>query len=98
MLVAKAARRRWKEILILGGYVAMFVPWLFLGRTQFLYYMLPAVPFMCLGMVAGLRALPRRVRVRSAQVYAGMVCVAALAYMPVWLGLRVAWFRLPLIP
>ena len=29
----------------------MFLPWFVVGRTQFIWYMLPAVPFMCLGVV-----------------------------------------------
>ena len=97
MLVAKAARGRWKEIVILGTYLALFVPWLFLGRTQFLFYLLPAVPFMCLGVVAALRALPRRIRFRSATAFATLVVAAAAAYLPVWLGLGVDWVRLPLL-
>ena len=43
---------RWQEAVCFGGYAAMYVPWLFVGRTQFIFYMLPAVPFMCLGVVA----------------------------------------------
>jgi dolichyl-phosphate-mannose--protein O-mannosyl transferase len=97
VLVAKAARRRWKEIVILGSYLALFLPWVFLGRTQFLSYMLPAVPFMCLGVVAGLRALPRGTQRRAAIAFAALACAAAAAYLPVWLGLRIEWFRLPLI-
>jgi dolichyl-phosphate-mannose-protein mannosyltransferase len=97
VLLAKAARRRWKEILIVGSYLALFVPWIFLGRTEFLFYMLPAVPFMCLGMVAALRALPGRVQRRSATAFAALACAAAFAYLPVWLGLNIEWFRLPLL-
>jgi dolichyl-phosphate-mannose--protein O-mannosyl transferase len=96
-LLAKSVRRRWKEIVILGGYLALFAPWIFLGRTEFLFYMLPAVPFMCLGVVAALRALPRRLQRRSATAFAAMACAAAAAYLPVWLGLNVEWFRLPLL-
>jgi dolichyl-phosphate-mannose--protein O-mannosyl transferase len=97
VLLVKAARRRWKEIVIVGSYLALFVPWIFLGRTQFLFYMLPAVPFMCLGVVAAIRALPRRLRLRCATAFAALACAAAVAYLPVWLGLGVEWFRLPLL-
>jgi dolichyl-phosphate-mannose-protein mannosyltransferase len=97
VLAAKAVRRRWREIVILGAYLALFVPWMFLGRTQFLFYMLPAVPFMCLGVVAALRALPSRVHLRSAATFATLTVAAAAAYLPVWLGWSVAWFRPPLL-
>jgi dolichyl-phosphate-mannose--protein O-mannosyl transferase len=97
VLLAKATRRRWKEIVILGSYLALFAPWMFLGRKQFLFYMLPAVPFMCLGVVAALHALPRRLRLRCATAFAALACAAAAAYLPVWLGLSVEWFRLPLL-
>jgi dolichyl-phosphate-mannose-protein mannosyltransferase len=97
VLLAKAARRRWKEIVILGSYLSLFLPWVFLGRTQFLFYMLPAVPFMCLGVVAALRALPERLWRRAATAFGAVACVAAAAYLPVWLGLNVEWFRLPLL-
>jgi dolichyl-phosphate-mannose--protein O-mannosyl transferase len=97
LLAVKATRGRWKEIVILGTYLALFAPWIFLARTQFLFYMLPAVPYMCLGMVAALRALPGRLRVRSATAFTALACVAAAAYLPVWLGLNVQWFRLPLL-
>jgi dolichyl-phosphate-mannose--protein O-mannosyl transferase len=97
VLVVKAARRRWKEIVILGAYLAMFLPWVFLGRTQFLFYMLPAVPFMCLGMVAGLRVLPPRTGARAAIVFAIVFVLTAAAYLPAWLGLGIRWIRLPLL-
>ena len=38
----------WRDALIFGGYGAMFLPWLAVPRSQFIFYMLPAVPFMCL--------------------------------------------------
>jgi dolichyl-phosphate-mannose--protein O-mannosyl transferase len=53
-------------------------------RSQFLFYMLPAVPFMCLGVAAILRALPRR-----AGSVAGVACIVisaitAVLYLPSW--------------
>lgn len=97
VLVVKAIKRRRKETVVLSCYLGLFVPWFFFGRTDFLFYMLPAVPFMCLGVVAALRTVPGRAQARVATGYAALACLAAAAYLPVWLGLRVEWFRLPLI-
>jgi dolichyl-phosphate-mannose--protein O-mannosyl transferase len=86
-------RRRWQEVLVMGGYTAMYVPWLFLSRTQFIHYMLPAVPFMALGTVAALRSLPRRIRQGAARGLALAASVSAAAYMPWWLYLKApAWW------
>ena len=38
----------------------MYLPWFLVPRSQFFSYMLPAVPFMCLGVVAVTRSLPER--------------------------------------
>jgi dolichyl-phosphate-mannose-protein mannosyltransferase len=40
------------EAVIVSGFVFALAPWLLLGerKEQFLYYLLPAVPFMCLGL------------------------------------------------
>jgi dolichyl-phosphate-mannose--protein O-mannosyl transferase len=86
-------RRRWQEVLVMGGYMAMYVPWLFLSRTQFIHYMLPAVPFMALGTVAALRSLPRRIGRGAARGLALAASVSAAAYMPWWLYLKApAWW------
>ncbi|MCX5974991.1 MAG: hypothetical protein NTU59_10080 [Coprothermobacterota bacterium] len=47
---------RWREFgkfrdaFLVSGYCAALLPWLFLGGRGFLYYMLPAVPFMALSL------------------------------------------------
>jgi dolichyl-phosphate-mannose-protein mannosyltransferase len=58
LLVRVARGRRWSEVVAAGGFVLLYRPWLAIPRTQFLFYMLPAVPFMALGLVAVLRSLP----------------------------------------
>jgi dolichyl-phosphate-mannose-protein mannosyltransferase len=52
------ARRDWRPAAVLGMVATAIVPWVrddLDGRTMFLFYALPAVPFMCLGLalVAG---------------------------------------------
>jgi dolichyl-phosphate-mannose-protein mannosyltransferase len=48
------------ETIILAGFVAGYIPWLLITRREaFLYYVLPAVPFLCLALahvVAGISA------------------------------------------
>jgi dolichyl-phosphate-mannose-protein mannosyltransferase len=102
LLVYRVARyRSWQEMVVLGGYVLLYGPWLVIPRTQFLFYMVPAVPFMALGLVAVLRSLPSP-GARRLGVGTGVAAVlAAAAYAPVWLYLSVpvGWLRfLPLIP
>ena len=57
------------------------------GRTQFIWYMLPAVPFMCLGVSSTLRRLPDAVReCRRASASPSRRRVVALALPAVWMG------------
>ena len=53
-----ARRPGWQDALAFGGYGAMYLPWLLVPRSQFYFYLLPAVPFMCLCVVATVRRLP----------------------------------------
>ncbi len=78
--------KTWREALILGGYLAMYLPWLVIPRSQFIFYMLPAVPFMCLAVVAVVRCLPsRRAQITSCGFgVASILC--AVAFFPAWTG------------
>ncbi len=94
-------RPSWREALIFGGYGAMFLPWLIVPRTQFLFYLLPAVPFMCLAVVASIRGLRPRVARDVGIGFGAAASIAAVAYLPAWTGWVVpeAWFRwLRLLP
>lgn len=88
--VTLARRASWREALAFGGYGAMYLPWLAVPRSQFLFYLLPAVPFMCLGVVAAIRGLPARAARRTGIGFATAACIAGAAYLPAWTGLRVA--------
>jgi dolichyl-phosphate-mannose--protein O-mannosyl transferase len=70
------------ETIILAGFVACYGPWLLLGLTRqqvFNYYILPAVPFMCLALgTVGARLAVHR---------AGKVVVSAFAICSVALFL-----------
>jgi dolichyl-phosphate-mannose--protein O-mannosyl transferase len=85
-LFTVARRPTWRDALIFGGYLSMFLPWLAIPRSEFFYYMLPAVPFMCLGVAAILRGLPRRAARAAGIAYAAIAGVVAIAYLPAWTG------------
>ena len=73
----------------------MFLPWFVVGRTQFIWYMLPAVPFMCLAVSTTLRRMPVILGRNAGILFAGATIVAALLFLPAWTGWRVAdsWIR-----
>jgi dolichyl-phosphate-mannose-protein mannosyltransferase len=88
-------RATWREALIFGGYVAMYLPWLLVPRSQFFFYMLPAVPFMCLAVAAIARSLPDRSARVAAVGFAAAATLCAIAFLPAWTGWGVpaAWLR-----
>lgn len=79
----------------LGGWAAAYLPWFVLRRPGFLFYMTPAIPFMCLGVAAALRGFPGRARMPAALALTGFATAAAVLFAPVWLGLDVGrgWIR-----
>jgi dolichyl-phosphate-mannose--protein O-mannosyl transferase len=81
-----ARRATWKEASIFGMAAALYLPWLAVNRTQFIFYMVPVVPFMCLGVAAVLRSLPRRAAVAGGSGFAVAIVLAAIAFLPVWTG------------
>jgi dolichyl-phosphate-mannose-protein mannosyltransferase len=99
--IAVVRRRTWQDAVTFGGYAAMFLTWFLIGRSQFLFYMLPAVPFMCLGVAATLRRLSdHRARI-AGSMFAGSATIATVLYAPIWLGTPVihGWVRpLELLP
>ena len=86
-IVQVVRRAAWQDAVVFGGYAAMFLPWFLVGRTQFIWYMLPAVPFMCLAVTATLQRLPAG----SARVvtpgFCAIAVLVALAFLPIWIGL-----------
>ena len=80
-------RRNWAAATSLGFVLVQYVPWLFVSRPNFLFYLTPAVPFMCLtlaGVVAwvgakrGARWVPAAVAVAAA--------VAFVFWYPLFVG------------
>jgi dolichyl-phosphate-mannose-protein mannosyltransferase len=70
--------------LVLVGYLAGWAPWLLAGRAKFVYYILPAVPFMCLAVAGTVGLLRDRIRTTAAAGVAAASGLIALAYIPLW--------------
>jgi dolichyl-phosphate-mannose--protein O-mannosyl transferase len=79
----------WQDAVTFGGYAAMFLPWFAIGRSQFIWYMLPAVPFMCLGVAASLRRFPPSASRRLASAITVATILVVAMFAPVWTGWRV---------
>ena len=87
------SRRDWRAAFILVAFAVNYLPWFWpSGRTEFLFYALPAVPFMCLALTfcAGLAlgrpdASPVRKQVGAAAVgtYALLVVVNFFYLYPI---------------
>jgi dolichyl-phosphate-mannose-protein mannosyltransferase len=85
-IVQIVRRAAWQDAVVFGGYAAMFVPWFLIGRTQFIWYMLPAVPFMCLGVASTLRRLSPKLARNAAIVFVGAAVFVGALFLPVWTG------------
>lgn len=78
------SRRDWRASFLLVGFAAGYLPWFWpADRTEFFFYALPAVPFMCLALAycAGLALGPRDASPTRRQV--GVAAVGAYALLVV---------------
>lgn len=90
LALALVRERDWRDGMILAGYASLFLPWLIPNRPEYSYYLVPALPFMCLAVVSTLRRMPSRARNPVAMGYAVLVALVAVAYLPVWMDLPVS--------
>jgi dolichyl-phosphate-mannose--protein O-mannosyl transferase len=81
------ARRDWRAATVLAAVGAGFLPWLpYPHRTMFVFYTLPALPFlvlattMCLGMVLGGPDASVRRRLIGALTVAGYLVLVAVTF------------------
>lgn len=88
-----ARRRTPAGTFVLAGFLASYLPYVFIGRALFLYHMLPALPFMVLALALALA----RVRARAGPAVVGLYLVAAalwfVAYYPLLSALPLAQAR-----
>ncbi len=89
------SRRDWRAATVLVMVLTAIVPWIrddLDGRTMFVFYVLPAVPFMCLGLAllagwafggAGASALRRQVSAAAVGSYVALVVVNFAYLYPV---------------
>ena len=84
------SRRDWRAAAILIGFAAGYLPWLFQpDRTMFLFYALPAVPFLCLALAycAGLVIGPSDGSVTRRRVGGAVVAAYTLLVVVNFFGL-----------
>jgi dolichyl-phosphate-mannose--protein O-mannosyl transferase len=84
---------RGAEGVVLLGFIVNFVPWLVTARRPmvFMFYLLPAVPFMCLALAFWAVRIPPSARGRSLLVVCATVVVASFAfYYPVLAAVSIA--------
>jgi len=97
------AHRDWRGAAVLAGVGAGFLPWLpYPHRTMFLFYALPALPFLVLattltlGMILGGRDVSPNRRLTGALVVAGYVGIVGLTFAffhPVLVGQTLTWVQ-----
>ena len=82
-------RRHWVPAVILGFYLIQYLPWLFVARPNFLFYLTPAVPFLCLALAYAVWRLSANTFLRWLPIGVAVVAVAAfLFWYPVYSGIE----------
>ena len=82
-----AVRRDWRALAILAFLVLQALPWHLSTRPVFLFYITPAVPFLCLSLAyAAWRALDERALRWVPAAVATVAVVAFLFFFPVLIG------------
>ncbi|WP_299953409.1 phospholipid carrier-dependent glycosyltransferase [uncultured Modestobacter sp.] len=68
-------------------FLALWLPWLAAGKPGYFFYLVPAVPFLALGLVRAVQVSPRP------RLLGGVLLVLAVAacvfFAPIWFGLPV---------
>ena len=84
-LVQIVRRPTWQDAVVFGGYAAMFLPWFVVGRTQFIWYMLPGRPVHVPGCRGDPPTAPGQARRRVLAIgVAATTALVAVAFIPVW--------------
>lgn len=84
-----SARGDWRALTILGFYAIQYVPWLVVPRPNFLFYMTPVVPFLCLAVAFALWRVSSHPFLRWVPAAATVTAVAAfLFWYPLWTAIE----------
>jgi dolichyl-phosphate-mannose-protein mannosyltransferase len=84
-------RRDWRAWTILAFYAVQYVPWLFVARPNFLFYMTPAVPFLCLALAYAVWRLSASPFARWLPVAVTATVVAGFVFWyPLWTGAEIS--------
>ena len=79
--------RDWRAIAILGFYLVQYLPWLAVLRPNFLFYMVPALPFLCLALAYATWRIGANTFLRWVPALVAILTVAAFIFWyPVWSG------------
>ena len=85
-----SARGDWRALAILGFYAVQYVPWLIVPRPNFLFYMTPVVPFLCLAVAYALWRVSAAWFLRWLPAAATVTAVVAfLFWYPLWTAIEV---------
>lgn len=84
------------EVIVVSGFVFAYLPWLLLGgrKQELLYYLLPAVPFMCLALAHAAFRIFRNDGAIVLGALAGCVAASLVYFYPVLTAVplsRPAW-------
>jgi dolichyl-phosphate-mannose-protein mannosyltransferase len=97
LVLAWTVRREWQAGAVVVPVLAQYLPWLFVSRPLFLFYMTPVTPFLALGLTFVLRDVARaRFPARRVSPVAAaavvVVCVGVFAFFwPVLAGDRITY-------
>ena len=95
-------RRDWRALTVVGFYAALYLPWFLVFRPNFLFYLTPAVPLLCLTLAYAVWRVGAQTWMRWLPAAVGLVAVAAFVFWyPLWTGMEMPteawqlrmWFR-----
>lgn len=84
-------KREWRTWMILGFLAAGYLPWFFVQKSILSYYAVTCVPFLALAEAGALRELPAVAGRRAGLVFAGVVSLAGVLFLPLWIGAKAPW-------
>lgn len=103
--LAVRSLRSWRpESFVLAAFAAQYLPWLAVSRPLFFFYMTPAVPFLLIGLAAGLNRIRRRGKVPRRLVLGYLVVgvlVMTVIFFPILSAISIdyeLWRRLMWMP